>query len=247
MRRVVALLFVATAACGLIGSTAGYAGTFCGTLDAATVFCDSFDTDASPWGSVDSGSQNPITLSIENGPKTSLASPPNVLHVIADGGAARANRLRHPFLSTDFPSGTAICGFDFEVLSVPNQPALIVWLEEETQNNGTPLYGGGASVSPNGDVSAGACMFQGDAGPQCLGNGGHKLDTGEWHHVEMTVMRTPDAGITSVQVQLDATTELVPFAVNTSIAPGNLALCVGLATEDVGVTGDVLLDNVFCR
>lgn len=86
-RYVLALLAGAGASCGLVGSTAGYAGSFCGSFDSAALFCNSFDlTDAEDDWTSQTEAGGPLLEYVELGPDPAT-SPPNVLHILrGDGG-----------------------------------------------------------------------------------------------------------------------------------------------------------------
>ena len=236
MRRAFAFVLVATS-CGLVGSTVGYSGgKFCDTHDAA-IFCSGFDEPTLPWATYDA-SNNPIMLTVEEGPHTMPVSPPNVLHISVDGGNARANRL-HASVPAN---GTLVCDLDFEMLAPPEQAALIAWLEID-DSNGLMLHNGGLVVGATG-AGAGTCTFT-DAGVTCARESSHAMDAGHWQHATMTFTGFP-AGLKSVTVDFKDG-KPGSFADAGFFKDAGVAVAVGLASDMPLDGANILIDNVVCQ
>ena len=143
MRRIVALIAILLCACGLVGSTQGYAGAFCNQF-AGALFCTGFDgtTDAETPFLRTPSDANPLRVEIASAPAEAGWSQPNVLHVTSTGG------MRSAFAAAiTVPSNTnVVCDLDFEVLQAAgNARAMIMGLESDTTGP-MAVYGAGLVI-----------------------------------------------------------------------------------------------------
>ncbi len=191
-RYVLAAFALAVPSCGLVGSTVGYAGSFCGgNFASQAIFCNSFDfTDAEDdWTIVPDGGG--VTLEIARGPQNPATSPPNVLHIVrVDASHAEyAHIAKGPM----FPVPSITCTFELNVLAagvgMNNLIASVYILGDAGQSQAMGIMvsnqGGDAGIA----ASLGTCQ-----GLSCLHVGTQMhhimLDGGEWQALGFTVSQT---------------------------------------------------------